>query len=95
MTEDLFADHGSTKPPEPTAKKAPKLYPIYADARRATCTGKTCGQTVYWDARYKFPVSADCDGGVHPAPGADGVGVSHFSNCPDVRSFSGRGKRGG
>lgn len=92
MSDDLFGTHGEPKPPPPAQKKAPKLYPIFADARRATCTGKTCNQTVYWDARYKFPVSADCVDGVHPSPGIDGQGVSHFTNCPDVGSF-GHGRR--
>lgn len=91
MSDDLFA--GDVPAPAPKPTKAPKFYPIYAGARRATCTGPTCGGVVYWDARYKFPISADVVGGIHPTRDTDGEGVSHFTNCPDVRSFSGRGKK--
>lgn len=91
MTEDLFAgDVPATPPPPP--KKAPKLYPIFSNARKATCRGATCGQIVYWDSRYTFPVSADCPDGKHPTATEDGVGVSHFSNCCDVADFTRRGK---
>lgn len=93
MSDDLFGGAEPSNPPAPK-KKAPKLYPIFRGARRGTCSGKTCAAPVYWDARYKFPVSADCEGGTHPTETEDGVGCSHFANCPDVASFNRRGNNG-
>lgn len=93
MHDDLFG----TTPPAP-AKKTPKLYPIPADNYRlARCSG--CDASVYWVKGTRFPISTDCEGGRRPWPETgdsnashDGVGVSHFTNCPNVDQFSGRNR---
>jgi hypothetical protein len=110
IMDDLFGSTPTPPAPEQSAKKAPKpptLYPIPANSRREHCKGEHCGMLVYWVEGRKFPISADIDRGFHPNTDApipkelaallqpgDGLGVSHFVNCPDAKTFSHRKKDG-
>lgn len=102
--DDLFGS-APTPPPTPAPVKKPKpptLYPIPAISRRARCTGQKCDAVVWWVEGRRFPISASvAHGGFSPGapipelysklldPG-DGLGISHFVDCPDAKTFSHR-----
>lgn len=76
--------------------RLPTFYRIPPGTKPARC--KSCGATVYWIVTARganMPVSVDypgCYGPIGPTGHPDeGVGVSHFTNCPNASAHSKKG----
>lgn len=67
------------------------LIPIPAGAQMKRCEGKDCGRVFYWAPHPKtgrnHPVSIDHASAKAPTATTDGVGVSHYGNCPNANDF--------
>lgn len=65
--------------------REPLLIKIPAGASPAPCRYR-CGDNIYWaqhpSSGKMHPVSINHGRGKAPDPAADGLGVSHFTNCP-------------
>lgn len=93
----------STPPPNA------RWYEVPSHKRPAECSGKDCGDPIYWidnpdKPGRKLPIDCDVDGGQEPYAGDDprqlgmfggvtpraaqnGLGVNHFSTCPNADDF--------
>lgn len=92
-------DEGYRATDQPPAPRGLTWIPVRHDTTPESCTGPTCGATIYKVPHPKtgntVPVNCAVNGGIEPDPLAekDGVGLSHFADCPDREQF-GRAARG-
>lgn len=60
--------------------------PIPARTRPTEC--KSCGQTIYFaphpSTGRMHPISILDDDAIAPSPLLDGIGISHFADCPEA-----------
>lgn len=79
------------------------FYEVPAGTPSRPCTGGTCKATVFFIDRpsgKQMPVHCDVDGGYRPSSGEgdegstqhNGLGVNHYTDCPDTGQFHRRKK---
>lgn len=71
--------------------RAPKFHLVPAGSPSSPCNGETCDAILFWiDAKTKSgkaPIHCDVAGGQPPTATEPGLGVNHFTNCPDANRF--------
>lgn len=64
---------------------------IPAGTRGSRCKGSTCGLTIYFadhpNTGRAHPYDCTVEGGKIPTETEDGLGVTHYSTCPDANQF--------
>jgi hypothetical protein len=73
----------------------PSMIPIPAGTPQANC--RSCGQSIYFapfpTTGRPHPVSVAHEDAQEPTPFADGVGISHFEDCPTADQHRTGGER--
>lgn len=66
------------------------FYEVPAGTPSRPCTGRTCKATVFFIDRpsgKQMPVHCDVTDGVRPTATDGGLGVNHYTDCPDAGQF--------
>lgn len=77
----------------------PMMWAVPPDTPAGRCTGPHCNAVIYFVTNpatgSSIPVNCDVPGGTRPrvapvdapVPGVSGLGVNHFTDCPDAPRF--------